>query len=215
VQLLTTAADAPSVTSVLPSVAVGFATGLTLIVAIGAQNAFVLRQGLRREHVLPIVMLCGAADALLIAAGVAGLGSLLTAQPVALDVARYGGAAFLAGYAVLAARRAARPQALTAADRGPTSRGAAVITCLGFTFLNPHVYLDTVLLLGSLASQHGDDGRWMYGIGAVLGSFTWFFALGFGARWLSRFFAQPRAWRILDAFIAVVMLALAAGLLLA
>nr|WP_246211489.1 LysE/ArgO family amino acid transporter [Phytoactinopolyspora alkaliphila] len=184
-----------------------------MIVAIGAQNAFVLRQGLRREHILPIVMLCGAADALLITAGIAGLGAILTAQPVAMDIARYGGAAFLAGYAMLAVRRAVRPRAMTAADRAPTTLGAALVTCLGFTFLNPHVYLDTVLLLGSLASQHG-DARWLYGAGAVAGSFAWFFALGYGARWLSRFFARPGAWRVLDAVIAGLMLMLAAGLLL-
>jgi L-lysine exporter family protein LysE/ArgO len=188
---------------------------LTLIIAIGAQNAFVLRQGLRREHVLPIVLVCSLADALLIAAGVAGLGSLFTAHPTAIDIARYGGAAFLTTYGVMALRRAARPQSMSGSGRTAPTLGAALLTCLGFTFLNPHVYLDTVVVLGSLANQHGDDGRWIFAAGAMAASLTWFFGLGFGARTLSRFFAQPRAWRILDSAIAAVMFALAVLLIMA
>ncbi|HSI92606.1 MAG TPA: LysE/ArgO family amino acid transporter [Jiangellaceae bacterium] len=197
----------------VPSVFVGFVTSLSLIVAIGAQNAFVLQQGLRREYVLPVVLICAVADAVLISAGVAGVGALLAAYPVAVDVTRYGGAAFLIGYGLLAARRAVWPSGMAASDKVPASLSAVIATCLGFTFLNPHVYLDTVVLLGSLAGQHGDDGRWLFGLGAVLGSFAWFFALGYGAGRLSGFFAQPRSWRILDGLIATVMLLLAAGLL--
>lgn len=192
---------------------VGFVTGLSLIVAIGAQNAFVLRQGLRREHVLPVVLICAAADALLIGAGVAGLGAVVTARPAVLDVTRYGGAAFLLAYAVLAAHRAIRPaRGLTVSGYAPATLRAVLLACLGFTFLNPHVYLDTVVLLGSLANQHG-DGRWSYGVGAVLGSLGWFSVLGFGAGRLGRFFARPGSWRVLDAVIAGVMVALAVSLL--
>lgn len=192
----------------------GFATGVTLIIAIGAQNAFVLRQGLRREYVLPVVLVCAAADALLITAGVAGLGVLVSANPVALDVTKYGGAAFLSGYGLLAVRRAFRPAAMSAAGQSAGTLSAALLACLAFTFLNPHVYLDTVVLLGSIANQHGPDGRWLFGIGAAAGSVVWFFALGYGARRLSPFFARPRAWQVLDGLIAVVMLGLAASLVL-
>lgn len=191
----------------------GFLTGLSLIVAIGAQNAFVLRQGMRREHVLPVVAVCALADALLIGAGIAGLGALVTAHPATSEVVRYGGAAFLIGYGLLAARRALRPGALNASGQPPASRRGVLLGCLGFTFLNPHVYLDTVVLLGSLASQYGGGGRWLYGLGAALGSVVWFATLGYGAARLGRFFASPRAWRLLDVAIAVVMATLAVGLL--
>lgn len=193
----------------------GFATGLTLIIAIGAQNAFVLRQGLRREHVLPVVLVCALADALLITAGVGGLGVLVSGNPVALDVTRYGGAVFLTGYGLLAIRRAFRPDAMTAgAGHSPGTLSAALLACLAFTFLNPHVYLDTVVLLGSIANQHGPDGRWLFGTGAAAGSIVWFFALGYGARRLSPLFARPRAWQVLDGLIAAVMLGLATSLVL-
>lgn len=191
----------------------GFLTGLSLIVAIGAQNAFVLRQGLRREYVLPVVAVCALADALLIGAGIAGLGALVTAHPAAGTAIRYGGAAFLTGYGLLAARRALRPGSLTASDQAPATRRAVLLACLGLTFLNPHVYLDTVVLLGSLANQYG-GGRWWYGLGAALGSVAWFAALGFGAGRLGGFFASPGSWRILDLAIATVMIALAVNLLI-
>jgi L-lysine exporter family protein LysE/ArgO len=191
--------------------AVGFLTSLSLIVAIGAQNAFVLRQGLRREHVLPVVAICALADALLIGAGIAGLGALVTASPVAIDVIRYGGAAFLLAYGALAARRALRPGVLTAAEQAPATLRAVLLACLGFTFLNPHVYLDTVVLLGALANGYG-DGRWLYGSGAVLASVLWFAALGFGAGRLSRVLARPWSWRVLDGLIAGTMIVLAVGL---
>ena len=192
----------------------GFATSLTLIVAIGAQNAFVLRQGLRREHVLPVVLTCALSDALLISSGIAGLGALLTRSQSALDIAKYAGAAFLYLYAVFAARRAFNPGSISPADHAPAALRSVVLTCLGFTYLNPHVYLDTVVLLGSLANQRGTDGRWLYGLGAVTASFTWFFSLGFFSRKLSPIFARPRAWQVLDSAIAVLMAALATWMLL-
>jgi L-lysine exporter family protein LysE/ArgO len=192
----------------------GFATTLSLIVAIGAQNAFVLRQGLRREHVLPVVLVCSLSDALLITSGIAGLGALLTRSELALDIAKYGGAAFLYLYAAFAAKRAVKPGSISPADHAPTALRSVLLTCLGFTYLNPHVYLDTVVLLGSLANQRGTDGRWLYGMGAVTASFTWFFSLGFFARKLTPLFARPRAWQILDSTIAVLMTALATWMLL-
>lgn len=192
----------------------GLGLGLSLIVAIGAQNAFVLRQGLRREHVLPVVLVCALSDAALIAAGVAGGGALFAAVPWLVDVIRWAGAAFLAGYGILAAVRALRrPKPGAAglrAGAAPVAAGlgATVATTLALTWLNPHVYLDTVLLLGSVASTHGDT-RWFFAAGAAAGSILWFTALGFGARLLAPLFAKPLAWRLLDAAIALVMLTLA------
>ena len=190
---------------------IGFATSISLIAAIGAQNAFVLRQGIRNEHVLPVVMLCATSDLVLILAGIAGVGALVTAHPTLTAVARYGGAAFLIGYGLLAARRALRPAVLTPADAAPARIGAVLLTCLALTFLNPHVYLDTVVLLGALANKHG-DGRWLFGVGAVTASAVWFTGLGVGARRLAGVFATPRTWRILDAFIAITMIALGVSL---
>ena len=192
----------------------GLGFGLSLIVAIGAQNAFVLRQGLLRQHVLPVVLVCALSDIVLILAGVAGAGAVFALAPVVIVVVTYAGAAFLLGYAFFAARRAFRPAALTA-DGPPVVRSlaATVGTCLALTWLNPHVYLDTVVLLGSIANTHGDL-RWWFAAGAALGSILWFFALGFGARLLQPVFARPAAWRVLDGIIAVVMAALAVSLLL-
>jgi len=197
---------------VLITVLAGLGFGLSLIVAIGAQNAFVLRQGLRREHVLAVVLVCALSDAVLILAGIAGAGAVIHAAPVVLTVVRYAGAAFLLVYGLFAARRALRPAALTA--DGPavrTSLTATLGTVLALTWLNPHVYLDTVVLLGSIANTHGAD-RWWFGLGATLGSVVWFTALGYGARLLQPVFARPAAWRVLDAIIAVVMVALAVSL---
>ena len=191
----------------------GFATSLSLIVAIGAQNAFVLRQGIRNEHVLPVVILCAVSDLVLIVAGVAGVGALVTAHPQLTAIARYGGAAFLLMYGLLAARRAIRPATMTPGDAGPARLSAVLLTCLALTFLNPHVYLDTVVLLGTLASQQG-EGRWRFGAGAALASLVWFVGLGFGARRLAGLFAKPATWRILDGLIALTMIALAVSLAL-
>ncbi|MEN2736973.1 LysE/ArgO family amino acid transporter [Microbacterium sp. X-17] len=187
----------------------GLGSAAALIVAIGAQNAFVLRQGLRREHVLAVVAICVVSDALLIAAGVAGIGTLVKAAPLALQIVRWAGFAFLVGYAVYAAVRAVRPSTLTAATTGGGTLAAAIATCLAITWLNPHVYLDTVLLLGSLSATHGDPGRWVFGAGAATASLLWFLLLGFGARVAAPVFARPVAWRVLDAGIAVLMLVLA------
>jgi len=191
----------------------GFATSAALIVAIGAQNAFVLRQGIKREHVLAVVLVCAVSDALLITLGVAGLGTLVQRSPVLLTIARYGGAAFLVGYGLLAAGRALRSESMTTAADTPLSLHAAIAACLAFTYLNPHCWLDTVVLLGSIASQQPEGSRAAFGIGATAASFVWFFALGFGARALRGVFAQPIAWKVLDALIAVVMWAIAASLL--
>ncbi len=191
----------------------GFLSGAALIIAIGAQNSFVLRQGLRREHVLPVVLVCASADALLIAAGIAGLGALIQSMPMVLDVARYGGAAFLLVYGWVAARRALQAQGMTVDSNVATTLNAAMATCLAFTFLNPHVYLDTVILLGALASQRGEGGRWTFGGGAVIASFVWFFALGYGARLLGPIFTRPMAWRVLDSLIAFIMWGLGIALL--
>ncbi|MFG2099135.1 LysE/ArgO family amino acid transporter [Micromonospora echinaurantiaca] len=196
----------------LTSAVAGFAMSIALIVAIGAQNAFVLRQGLRREHVVPVVLTCAASDALLIAAGIAGVGTLVTGRPALLTAIRWGGAVFLLGYAALAARRALRPGALLPTERPPATLGATLLACAAFTYLNPHVYLDTVLLLGGIAQQH--PNRWLFGVGAVLASIVWFTALGAGAHRLAPLLARTVAWRLLDGVIAAVMAALAVALLL-
>jgi L-lysine exporter family protein LysE/ArgO len=193
------------------SAVAGFAASLVLIVAIGAQNAFVLRQGLRREHVLPVVVTCAVSDLLLIAAGIAGLGAVIAARPTTVTVIRWVGAAFLFAYAVLAAKRALRPGALKPTDRAPATLRATLLTCLALTYLNPHVYLDTVLLLGSVAQQH--PHRWLFGIGAALASGVWFIALGMGAHRLAPVLARPAAWRVLDGVIAAVMAAVGVSLL--
>lgn len=190
---------------------VGFFASFALIAAIGAQNAFVLRQGIRREHVLPVVAMCTVSDIVLIAAGIAGVGALITAHPNAVNIAKFGGAAFLIGYGLLAAKRAWWPSALTPSDAAPARLGAVLITCAALTFLNPHVYLDTVVLLGTLANESG-DGRWLFGVGAVTASAVWFTSLGLGARRLAGLFATPSTWRILDGVIAVMMLALGISL---
>jgi L-lysine exporter family protein LysE/ArgO len=197
---------------VLGSALAGFTSSLALIVAIGAQNAFVLRQGTRGEHVWPVVLTCAASDALLITLGVAGLGAVVADHRAALAVARWGGAAFLLGYAVLAARRALRSGALLPAATSAGRLRATLLTCLAFTYLNPHVYLDTVLLLGTLAKQQRH--QWVFAAGAVGASGAWFVALGGGARRLAPLLARPAAWRVLDALIAAVMAGLAIRLLL-
>ena len=196
----------------LLAAAAGLGLGLSLIVAIGAQNAFVLRQGLRLEHVGAVVAVCFLSDAALIAAGVGGAGAVVTRAPAVLRVVCFAGAAFLLVYGLLAARRALHPAALLP-DAGGSRTGLAATlgTCLALTWLNPHVYLDTVVLLGSLASTY-DDQRWWFAAGAVLGSAVWFTGLGFGARLLRPVFARPAAWRVLDAGIAVVMVSLAVSL---
>ena len=210
----------------------GLGLMFSLIIAVGAQNVFVLRQGLRREHVLPVVLICAASDALLVLAGTAGLGYLIGQLPWLLVAARWLGGISLVVYGIYAARRAwgsngeslvadASPVADT--DGGPRAGGTAtatrsrlatvVIATLAFTYLNPNVYLDTVLLIGSIAATHGDQ-RWLFASGAILASITWFFALGFGARHLGRWLRTPRAWRILDTGIAVLLVVMGVLLVL-
>ena len=213
----------------LTPVLAGLGLGFSLIIAIGAQNLFVLRQGLHREHVFVVAAICAISDAVLIALGVSGIGLVLHAVPWLVDVVRWAGAAFLIVYGILAARRAWRPseQSLTVTDASTPATAAGsragtatrtrlmpvVLTCLALTWLNPHVYLDTVFLLGTVASTHGDQ-RWLFAAGAMAASVIWFFGLAFGARYLGRWLSTPRAWRILDAVIAVVMIGLGISLVL-
>lgn len=192
----------------------GFLLGAGLIIAIGAQNAFILRQGLLREHVFILCLTCSLSDALLIGVGVAGLGGIVSANLALLQVVKWAGAAFLFAYALFAFRRMMQPSALeTDAQRKPSSLKTALATCLAFTFLNPHVYLDTVVLVGSLSGRFEGGDRFAFGAGAMLASFVWFFALGYGARLLTPVFARPSAWRVLDAIIGIIMSALAISLL--
>ena len=196
-------------TTALTAAVAGLGTGLSLIVAIGAQNAYVLRQGVRREHVGTIVAICAVSDAVLIAAGIGGLGAVVRSMPTAVTVVAWTGAAFLVTYGVLAARRAWRQsgdqlEAFGDADR---SLRTAVLTCLALTWLNPHVYLDTVLLLGTVGNGYG-SAHWYFAAGAATGSVLWFSGLGFGAGRLGRVLARPRAWRVLDGVIAVTMITL-------
>lgn len=219
----------------LSTFAAGLGLGLSLIIAIGAQNLFVLRQGIRREHVLAVALTCAISDLVLILVGVSGVGAVLAAVPWLIDAVRWAGAAFLVGYGLLAARRAITPSGEALAVGAAEGRGSAdasaraeapvgvvtrrttlaatLATCLALTWLNPHVYLDTVFLLGTVANTHG-DGRWVFAAGASLGSIVWFLALAYGARLLGGVLASPRAWRILDAVIAVVMIALGISLVL-
>jgi L-lysine exporter family protein LysE/ArgO len=192
----------------------GLALSLGLIVAIGAQNAFVLRQGLRREHVGSVVLFCAVADAVLIAAGVLGMAQALGQSPGLARALALVGAVFLAVYGWQALRRARHAQQLTAAAGGTgLRRGAAVAQAAAFTLLNPHVYLDTVLLVGSIGAQQPDALRAWFIAGASSASLFWFGLLGFGARWLAPWFARPRAWQVLDGLIGVTMFVLSALLL--
>lgn len=190
----------------------GFLIGGGLIVAIGAQNAFVLRQGIRREHVFLLALICALSDAALIVLGVAGLGAIIEAAPALLNGITLFGIGFLLWYGWKAARRALHPAAMEIGESGPITLGAAIRTCLALTFLNPHVYLDTVILVGSLGAPYAGPAKLAYTIGAISASFSWFFALGYGARVLTPLFRRPAAWRILDALIALVMVSIAARL---
>lgn len=196
-------------------VTAGAMLGAGLILAIGAQNAFVLRQGLRREHVLLVVLTCLMGDIICISAGVAGVGAFIVSHPSFLAIATWGGALFLLYYGGLAAWRAirARDRLLVETTGEKTPAMSVFLTALAFTFLNPHVYLDTVVLLGSLSTQYGDE-RWWFSLGAMLESVVWFFALGFGAQLLTPIFRRASAWRIFDAIVAVLLWILAASLIL-
>ena len=192
----------------------GFALGFSLILAIGAQNAFVLKQGLKKEFVLWVCLVCAVSDALLIAAGVAGFGAVVTEFPQIEVYARYGGAAFLIGYAFLSFKAAMFSREVMDPKGGNSaSLLKAVLTCLAFTWLNPHVYLDTVVLLGSIPTQYIPN-EWRFAAGPVSSSFVFFFSLGYGARLLAPLFHKPVSWRILEAFVGVVMLTIAFSLIL-
>lgn len=191
----------------------GFLLGASLIIAIGAQNAYVLRQGLLKRDVTVLVLFCAAADAVLIALGVAGVGRLVQSTPIALQVATWGGAAFLLWYGWTALMNALRPRALGGADGEGDTLSQAIAKVAAFTFLNPHVYLDTVVLVGALSGTYERPGNWTFGAGAAFASLLWFAALGYGARLVAPIFAKPIAWRVLDGTICVVMWSIAAGLI--
>lgn len=186
----------------------GFFTGISLIVAIGAQNAFVIRQGLARNHVLLVVAVCAISDALLIAAGIAGLGVAVSGLPWLLEVLRWLGVIYLSWFGFKSFRSALKSQALEVSGTNLLSAKAALLSVLGFTFLNPHVYIDTVLLLGSIGSQFGEL-RWAFAAGAMLGSLVWFSLLGLGARSLAPLLKSPKIWRYIDLGIGVIMFSVA------
>lgn len=193
----------------------GLGLGAGLIIAIGAQNAYVLRQGLRRQHVFAVASVCFLIDCVLIALGAGGFASLLRTVPSLPSLAAWGGALFLAAYSLRAFAAALRPQALKASDGAAgASRRAALTTALALSLLNPHVYLDTVVLLGGVAARYAGGERLAFALGAMLASALWFYGLGYGARRLAPLFASERAWRLLDAFVGCVMAALAASLVL-
>ncbi|MCW2739466.1 LysE/ArgO family amino acid transporter [Nocardioides sp.] len=190
----------------------GLLTGLALIVAVGAQNAFLLRQGIRGEHVLPIVLTCLVSDVVAITAGVAGLGVVLERWPSVLPIAQVLGGLYLIAFGVHAAMRAWRPGRLDAGEGAAMTPAKAILLTLALTWLNPHFYLDAVLMLGTVANSFGTD-RWWFVSGTLMASVLWFFGLGFGARLLRGLFARPNAWRVLDSAIAVVMGTLGVGLI--
>lgn len=195
----------------LPVILMGLGTGLSLIVAIGAQNAFILRQGIIGKYVTPIVLFCLVGDVLLIGAGIWSVGRLAEGFDWVLEVLRWFGGIFLLWYGFSAAKRALHPSAMTVEEnkKGPQSIGKALAITFAITYLNPHTYLDTFVLLGSIGNTHGETGRWWFYLGTIIGSATWFTALGYGSRFLRPLFAKPKAWRILDGGIAVLMFFLA------
>jgi len=191
----------------------GFATGFSLILAIGAQNAYVLRQGLMQAHVFWICMICALSDAAFITMGIVGASSIGAAFPRAVEALIWVAVVFLTCYGALSLRRAMQPRAMMVEHNGPGSLRVAVLTSLALSWLNPHVYLDTVGLIGAISTGFAElQARAAYGLGAVVASFVFFFSLGYGARLLVPFFRQPRAWAILDVGIALVMWSIAAGL---
>ena len=201
--------------SALNTLIAGFSLSFSLILAIGAQNAFVLKQGIRNHHVFWICLCCAVSDAILIVVGVGGFASLMAVYPWIEPVARYGGALFLLIYAVLSFKDAIFDESSindSVAEK-PQSFQAALLVCLAFTWLNPHVYLDTVVLIGTVSTQYAGQ-REIFALGAAFASFVFFFSLGFGARYLGPLFAKPQAWRYLNAFVGCIMLAIATSLVL-
>ncbi len=182
----------------------GFWTSLSLILAIGAQNAFVLKQGLKHQHVFVVCLICALSDSILITSGVLGLGVILDKHPLLISVAKYAGAVFLLVYGFRSLKSAfTQTHALVATGQDVTGLWQTVLTCLAFTWLNPHVYLDTVILLGSVAARA--DNRLLFAIGAVSASWLFFFSLGYGAKRLAPIFAKPTSWKILDGLVGVMM----------
>jgi L-lysine exporter family protein LysE/ArgO len=191
----------------------GLLAGFSLIIAIGAQNAFVIRQGLTKKFVLLTVLICAFSDALLIALGASGLGALIKANKNILEFVRWFGVAYLLWFAFKSARSAFKSGVLNSAGEASADKKSVILTVLGLTFLNPHVYLDTVILLGSISNQFGSD-KWFFVTGAIFASFLWFTSIGFGAKSASRFMSRPIFWKILDSLIAVIMLSIAVFLAL-
>jgi L-lysine exporter family protein LysE/ArgO len=189
----------------------GFLAGLSLIIAIGAQNAFVIRQGLTKKYVLLTVLICACSDALLIALGASGLGALIKSNKDLLEFVRWFGVAYLLWFAFKSAKSAFKQEVLNSAGEASANKRSVVLTVLTLTFLNPHVYLDTVILLGSISNQFGSD-KWFFVTGAIIASFLWFISIGFGAKSASRFMSRPIFWKILDSLIAAIMLSIAAFL---
>ncbi len=189
----------------------GLLAGLSLIIAIGAQNAFVIRQGLTKKFVLLTVLICALSDAILIALGASGLGALIKSNKNILEFVRWFGVIYLLWFAFKSAKSVFKKEVLNSAGEASANRKSVILTVLALTFLNPHVYLDTVILLGSISNQFGTD-KWFFVIGAMLASFIWFTAIGFGAKSASRFMSQPIFWKILDSIIALVMVSIAAFL---
>ena len=185
----------------------GFLAGLSMIVAIGAQNAFVIRQGLTRQHVFIVVAICALCDALLIALGIAGLGAIIQGLPWLLEIVRWFGVLYLSWFGIKSVRSAFKNEVMDASGAQTTSLAKVVGAVLGFTLLNPHVYLDTVILLGSISNQFAD--KWAFGFGAMTASAVWFSSIGFGAKAASRFMSKPIFWRVLDSLIAVIMFSIA------
>lgn len=186
----------------------GFLLGLSLIIAIGSQNAFVLKQGLKREHIFFICLFCALSDAILISAGVGGFGAVTARYPHIVDIAKFAGVVFLLGYGLQSLYASVRlSQALTVESQVVSSLKKALLLCFGFTWLNPHVYLDTLVLVGMVST--GASSKVVFAAGAVSASFFFFFALGYGARLLKPLFAKPKAWNVLDALVGILMLYLA------
>ena len=186
----------------------GLLTGLSLIIAIGAQNAFVIRQGLTKQHVFLVVAICAVSDALAIVLGISGLGAIVQGQPLLLEIIRWLGVAYLTWFGIKSIRSAMKPQSLDAAGVQSGTAMKVALTVLSVTWLNPHFYLDTVILLGSIGNTFGED-KWWFAAGGVLGSFLWFTSIGFGAKAASRYMSKPIFWKVLDSIIAAVMFSIA------
>ncbi len=192
------------VTAVVP----GLLTGLSLIAAIGAQNAFVIRQGLTRKHVFEVALVSSALDASLILLGVAGLGVVISSVPVLFEIIRWFGVAYLVWFGIGSIRRAFNPEKMSLEGDTAATRRTIVLSTVTFSLFNPHVYLDTVVFLGSVANQFADS-RWWFALGACLASFVWFFSIAYGARSLARYVTSVRFWQVLDSFIALTMFTIA------